>query len=118
MKFSDKLHELRKQAGLSQAQLAAASRVPVWTLRGYEQGRREPLWLVLFKLADALGVSVEEFRDCLPGKRPAKVAPRSGAPARRTSPTRSRRKPASAKTSQAARTSGRSRPAPAKARSH
>ena len=65
MTFAEKLQALRERAGLSQAELAKASAVPVWTLRGYEQGRREPLWAVLFKLADALGVPVEEFRDCV-----------------------------------------------------
>src|SRR5262245_38308831 len=83
MEFGKKLQNLRDQAGLSQAELARASGVPVWTLRGYEQGRREPLWQVLFKLADALGVSVEVFRDCvangepapLPRGRPKKPAP-------------------------------------------
>jgi DNA-binding XRE family transcriptional regulator len=63
--FSERLKALRDKAGLSQSQLARASGVPVWTVRGYEQGRREPLWNVLFKLADALGVSVDEFRDCV-----------------------------------------------------
>ena len=65
MTFAEKLRELREQAGLSQAELSQASGVPLWTLRKFEQGRREPLWLVLFQLADALGVPVEEFRTCL-----------------------------------------------------
>jgi transcriptional regulator with XRE-family HTH domain len=65
MKFAEKLQELRTKVGLSQSQLAHASGVPVWTLRGYEQGRREPLWYVLFRLASALGVSCEAFADCV-----------------------------------------------------
>jgi hypothetical protein len=35
------------------------------SIRQYEQGRRDPLWQVLFKQADALGVSVEAFRRCV-----------------------------------------------------
>jgi transcriptional regulator with XRE-family HTH domain len=64
MTFAEKLQELRGKAGLSQAQLAKASGIPVWTVRGYEQGRREPLWNVLFKLAKALGVTCEAFAGC------------------------------------------------------
>jgi transcriptional regulator with XRE-family HTH domain len=64
MTFAERLHELREKAGLSQSELAKASGVPVWTVRGYEQGRREPLWNVLFKLAKALGVTCEAFADC------------------------------------------------------
>jgi transcriptional regulator with XRE-family HTH domain len=62
MTFGERLQQLREQAGLSQSQLAKASGVPVWTLRGYEQGKREPLWAVLFKLADGLNVPVDAFR--------------------------------------------------------
>ena len=65
MRFADRLKELREQAGLSQPQLAAASGLPVGSIRQYEQGRRDPLWQVLFKLAEALGVSSEAFRDCI-----------------------------------------------------
>jgi transcriptional regulator with XRE-family HTH domain len=64
MLFGEQLRTLRERAGLSQSALAQASGIPLWTLRGYEQGRREPLWVVLFKLADALGVPVEAFRAC------------------------------------------------------
>lgn len=73
MTFAEKLRLLREHAGLSQAELSRASGVPVWTLRKFEQGRREPLWLVLFQLADALGVPVEAFRECLgDDQRPAR----------------------------------------------
>jgi transcriptional regulator with XRE-family HTH domain len=63
MTFGQKLQELRKRARLSQSQLAAASGVPVWTIRGYEQGRREPLWLAFLKLADALGIDCRPFAE-------------------------------------------------------
>jgi transcriptional regulator with XRE-family HTH domain len=67
MTFGEKLQALREKAGLSQSELARESGVSVWTLRSYEQGRRQPLWDVLFKLAAALGVSCEEFRGCVEG---------------------------------------------------
>jgi transcriptional regulator with XRE-family HTH domain len=87
MDFSKKLHELRLRAGLSQSELAQASGIPVWTLRGYEQGRREPLWEVLFTLADSLGVAVDEFRACLhrasrPSANPRRRRPASTVAAR------------------------------------
>lgn len=74
MTFAEKLQDLREKAGLSQSQLAKESDIPVWTLRGYEQGRRQPLWDVIFKLADALGVTCQEFRGCVPGDGPKKTA--------------------------------------------
>lgn len=82
--FGKKLQELRERAGLSQSELATASGVPVWSVRGYEQGRREPLWSVLFKLADALGVSVEEFRTAIDtnSEPPAAKKPASDTPVR------------------------------------
>jgi transcriptional regulator with XRE-family HTH domain len=65
MTFAERLQELRERAGLSQAQLANVTGIPVWTVRGYEQGRREPLWDVLFKLSRGLGVSCEAFAICV-----------------------------------------------------
>jgi transcriptional regulator with XRE-family HTH domain len=65
MTFGEKLRELRESAGLTQAALAAASKVPIGTIRDYEQVRREPLLSTAFKLAKAIGVSVEEFSVCV-----------------------------------------------------
>ncbi|MHB1424601.1 MAG: helix-turn-helix domain-containing protein [Gemmataceae bacterium] len=65
MTFAERLRELREQAGLTQARLAETSGLPLGSIRNYEQGQREPYWQVVFKLADALGVSVEAFKDCI-----------------------------------------------------
>jgi transcriptional regulator with XRE-family HTH domain len=65
MTFGEKLRELREAAGLTQAALAAASKVPIGTIRDYEQVRREPLLSTAFKLAKGIGVSVEEFSVCV-----------------------------------------------------
>jgi DNA-binding XRE family transcriptional regulator len=62
--FGEKLRQLRDRAGLTQQQLAEASGVNLWTIRGYEQGRREPNWKVAIHLAHALGVKVEAFANC------------------------------------------------------
>jgi transcriptional regulator with XRE-family HTH domain len=64
MTFAERLRELRKAAGLTQDQLNERSGLPIGTLRNYEQGVRQPLWHVLFKLAKALGVDCTAFADC------------------------------------------------------
>jgi DNA-binding XRE family transcriptional regulator len=64
MTFGEKLRQLRERADLTQEQLAAASGVNLWTVRGYEQGRREPNWKGAIVLARALGVTVEAFAEC------------------------------------------------------
>jgi transcriptional regulator with XRE-family HTH domain len=73
MTFGERLRQLRDRAGMTQAGLAEASGLPLGSLRNYEQGQREPYWSVVFKLADALGVPVEAFRDCLPDEKPAAI---------------------------------------------
>jgi transcriptional regulator with XRE-family HTH domain len=62
--FAERLRELRERAGLTQAQLAEASGLPIGSIRNYEQGQREPYWNVVFQLAAALGVSCEAFAVC------------------------------------------------------
>jgi transcriptional regulator with XRE-family HTH domain len=64
MKFKDVLRDLRKQAGLTQEQLALKAGVPLPSLRGHEQGQRVPSWASVVKLAKALGVSTDAFADC------------------------------------------------------
>ena len=64
MKFKDKLRELRQLAGFTQEELAESSGVPVFTIRGHEQGQRLPSWVVFMKLARALGATINDFEDC------------------------------------------------------
>jgi putative transcriptional regulator len=61
MGFGKKLKELRKAKRMTQDALAAASNIPVGTIRDYEQGRRDPLLPTAQKLAGALGVSMDEL---------------------------------------------------------
>ena len=56
-----RFQELRLKKGLSQSQLARAAGVPVSTLKNWEQGRREPLLSAAYRLAKALGVSLDEL---------------------------------------------------------
>jgi transcriptional regulator with XRE-family HTH domain len=70
MTFASRLRQLRETAGLTQEQLAERSGINLWTIRGYEQGRREPSWKGLLALANALGVAAEVF-----GESEEKAAP-------------------------------------------
>lgn len=68
MSFADRLRELRQAKGLSREQLSALSGLGKGTVRDYEQGLREPTLRTAFRLADALGVSVEAFREGAAGE--------------------------------------------------
>ena len=61
--MGERLKRLREAAGMSQPQLAAAAGVLVGTLRQWEQGRRLPNLEGFFAVADALGASLDDFRD-------------------------------------------------------
>ncbi|MDH3973503.1 MAG: helix-turn-helix transcriptional regulator [Deltaproteobacteria bacterium] len=55
------LKEIRESKGLSQSQLADKTGLHITTIGNYEIDRREPKATQLKKLADALGVKMEEF---------------------------------------------------------
>jgi transcriptional regulator with XRE-family HTH domain len=78
MAFAERLRALRLAKGMTQEQLAAKSGQGLSTIRNYEQGWREPLLSTAFKLADALGVSVEELKNGNDG--PARPQPRGRPP--------------------------------------
>jgi transcriptional regulator with XRE-family HTH domain len=56
-----RLAELRRRAGLTQEGLARISGITVDALRKYERGRRTPLFDQAIKLAQGLGVSLDEL---------------------------------------------------------
>ena len=76
--FGQRLAELREAAGLTQAALADKGSIPLGTIREIEQGRREPLFSNMQKLAAALNVSLDGWpaaalpEDPMP-KRPKEV---------------------------------------------
>src|SRR5262249_27767893 len=74
MTFGAKLKELRTLAGLTQAQLAKRSAVPLGTIRDYEQGKRDPLLSTAQKLARALNQSLDVFAPRPQRRRPRKRA--------------------------------------------
>jgi transcriptional regulator with XRE-family HTH domain len=62
--------ELRTAAGLSQAQLATKAGLPNITIQKLEQGRLDPTYSVVCKLADALGVRLGALGEgALPAKK-------------------------------------------------
>jgi transcriptional regulator with XRE-family HTH domain len=68
MAFSDRLKALRKAAGLTQEALARAADLSSATVAKLERLPMGPAWDTAVKLADALGVSLDAFRD---GEAPA-----------------------------------------------
>lgn len=62
--FSKVLHDLRERAEMTQQKLAAGSGVPLSTIRGLEQGKRLPGLVVAYRLAKAMGVSLDALADC------------------------------------------------------
>ncbi len=80
MTFGQKLKELRIQSGMTQAQLAEASQVPLGTIRDYEQGNRGPLLSTAQKLARALKQSLDVFPPPAPARRSRKRGGASSKP--------------------------------------
>jgi transcriptional regulator with XRE-family HTH domain len=82
MTFGEKLKELRAAGGLTQAQLAEASGVPLGTVRDYEQNKRDPLLSTAQRLARGLGVSLDIFPPLEDGRDEEPVKQRRGRPPR------------------------------------
>ena len=78
MSFSERLRELRKKAGLSQDGLAKAAGLSTDTISKLERPGKEPAWDTAVKLAAALGVQLDAFKDvdkaASGSKEPAKKA--------------------------------------------
>lgn len=60
--FHVRLRALREQASLSVAELAARADLQRTHLHALEGGRKQPTWDTVCRLADALRVGVEAFR--------------------------------------------------------
>lgn len=68
MSFGKKLRMLRRRKGLTQSQLSAAAGVPQTTISALELDTNRPSWSQVQSLADALGVSCDQFRTTKPGR--------------------------------------------------
>lgn len=62
MKIGDRLKELRVERNLSREQVAAGAFLSAAQVRDYELSKWMPSFEVACRLADALGVSVDELR--------------------------------------------------------
>lgn len=60
--FAEILKKKREAAGMTRMGLARLVEVTPSSITLYEQGKREPSWIVIQRLADAFGVSTEVFR--------------------------------------------------------
>jgi transcriptional regulator with XRE-family HTH domain len=63
MSFGHHLRTLRTTAGLSRAEAGRRARVPVSTLRGWENDRGFPQLAALLRLAEVLRVPVERIAE-------------------------------------------------------
>lgn len=63
MKTSEKIRQARKNAGLTQKQLATKLGFTAQNLAQYETGKRQPKFETLNKIADALDADVWELYD-------------------------------------------------------
>jgi transcriptional regulator with XRE-family HTH domain len=63
MSFAKRLRELRTEKGLRRIELEERAGLGSGAVRDYEQGRREPTLGTAFKLAEALGVMVDNFKN-------------------------------------------------------
>lgn len=61
-KFQRRLQELRKESGLTQAELADKAGMSIGGLRDLEQGRNAPSWETVVIIAAALGVDCRAFQ--------------------------------------------------------
>jgi transcriptional regulator with XRE-family HTH domain len=60
--FAARLKALRQQAGLTQRELAGRAGCHHLTVSVLERAGQEPAWPLVLALAEALGVSCEDFR--------------------------------------------------------
>jgi len=64
MTFGEKLRQLREAAGLTLSALAKSAGIGLATVKDYEGNRRTPSLENAQSMANALGVSCQEFEGC------------------------------------------------------
>jgi transcriptional regulator with XRE-family HTH domain len=75
MRFGAMLQAYRKKAGLTQAQLAQRSGLPLRSLQNWEAGHRMPRAEALLALARAVGATVEQLLTQPPDAAPPQKRP-------------------------------------------
>lgn len=71
------LRRIRAQKRMTLQELSEAAGVTIDTISAFERGRRTPRPITLFKIADALGVDVDELEKDAVGSSDLKVTPLS-----------------------------------------
>lgn len=74
--FGPRLRELRTAAGLDREALAKAAGLTAAGLANLEQGRTYPRWHAAVAIAQALGVSLDDFTRPAKVKKPGRGRPR------------------------------------------
>jgi transcriptional regulator with XRE-family HTH domain len=59
--MAERFKRLREEKEFTQARLAEAAGVPLGTLRNWEQGRRVPQLDAAYRVAKALGITLDEL---------------------------------------------------------
>ena len=59
--MGERFQAVRLRRRMTQAKLAAASGLPLRSIQEWEQGTRIPRWDRVIRIADALGVSLDEL---------------------------------------------------------
>jgi len=74
--MGERLQALRQEKGFSQSQLARAAGIPVGSIKNWEQGIRLPRLDLAYKLAQAMGISLDVLAGDVfkkpPEKKPAR----------------------------------------------
>lgn len=61
--FGEKMRQLRKEKGLSQEKLALDIEMDLTSVNEIERGHRSPKLITMYKIAQALGVSLSKLTD-------------------------------------------------------
>ena len=64
MKFNERLRMVRKENGLTQAELAERVGISINSVRLYESGKITPKIGTMIKIADIFGMSINDFVSC------------------------------------------------------
>lgn len=63
IRFGNRMRELRKKKGFSQEKLALDIDMDLTSINEIEKGHRSPKLITMYKIAQALGVSLSELVD-------------------------------------------------------
>jgi len=62
-RFGEKMRQLRKEKGLSQEKLGFVVEMDLTSINEIERGHRSPKLITMYKIAQALGISLSKLTD-------------------------------------------------------